>query len=213
MAYETHFRAGTHLTAPPAFSGPRTARCGGGSAGRHPIRSMPERHDHSVYGSWVRGAWGACTSSDCRYWTQPRMNSGHAGTSGTGSVVSGSSPHRAGWCQHRAWRLLSRWARIPCRSFLTSVSSSSRVIWSRSVSIVSLSHHIVRITSLPTAARQAGLAASARAALPLPVSAYAGPEDATTCRDTSARTMLDDTSCAGPSPRKVMSASSESHSS
>ena len=45
---------------------------------------------HSSYGSFVRGASGACSSSDCRYLTQPLVYSGHSGTTGTGSVFSGS---------------------------------------------------------------------------------------------------------------------------
>src|SRR5712671_6811401 len=42
---------------------------------------------------------------------------------------------------------------------------------------------------------------------------YAGPVEATTCRATLARTMLDDRSSPGPSPRNRNSASSDSHSS
>ena len=51
---------------------------------------------YSSYGSFVRGAFGACSSSDCRYLTHPRMNSGHSGTTGTESVFSGRSPQSAG---------------------------------------------------------------------------------------------------------------------
>ena len=32
----------------------------------------------------------------------PSHNSGHGGTFGTGSVLSGSKPHKAGWCQQRS---------------------------------------------------------------------------------------------------------------
>ena len=51
---------------------------------------------HFSYGRFVRGAFGACSSSDCRYLTQPLMNSGHSGTMGIGSVFSGNNPQSAG---------------------------------------------------------------------------------------------------------------------
>jgi hypothetical protein len=35
-------------------------------------------------------------SRHCRYRTHPLMNSGQVGTTGTGSVFSGNSPHNAG---------------------------------------------------------------------------------------------------------------------
>src|ERR1041385_9573474 len=53
---------------------------------------------HLSYGSLL-GAADACSSSDCRYLMQPCMNSGQSGTTETGSVFSGKSPHSAGWCQ------------------------------------------------------------------------------------------------------------------
>jgi hypothetical protein len=40
----------------------------------------------------VRGAAGACLSSDARYLKQPSMNWGHSGTTGTGSDFSGNKP-------------------------------------------------------------------------------------------------------------------------
>src|SRR6267154_1110840 len=45
------------------------------------------------------------------------------------------------------------------------------------------------------------------------LASYAGPVEATMCRATLARTMLDDRSSGGPSPRNRNSASSDSHSS
>src|SRR5262245_25150735 len=68
---------------------------------------------------------------------QPARNSGHSGTCGTGSVFSGRRPHNAGWCQHRSCPVLSRWIRMPSRSFRTSLISSSRDMRRRSSSTVS----------------------------------------------------------------------------
>ena len=93
---------------------------------------------HFSYDVFVRGAFGACSSSDCRYLTQPLMNSGQSGTTGIGSVFSGNRPQSEGWCQQRSCRLLSRCLRIPCRSFFTSSISFSRVILLRSSSITFL---------------------------------------------------------------------------
>jgi hypothetical protein len=96
---------------------------------------MMEPMIHFSYGSFVRGALGTCPSSDCRYLTHPLMNSGHSGTTGIGSVFSGNKPQSEGWCQQSSCRLLSRCWRTPCRNFLTSAISSSRVISLRSSSI------------------------------------------------------------------------------
>jgi hypothetical protein len=83
---------------------------------------------HLRNGSSVLGALGACSSRDCRYWMHPRKNCGQSGTTGSGSDGSGRSDHSAGWCQHSSWPVLSRCARMPCRSFLTSPISCSRDI-------------------------------------------------------------------------------------
>src|ERR671914_1865689 len=58
------------------------------------MSQMTGWHGHFSYGSLVRGALGACSSSDCRYLMQPRMNSGYSGTTGNGSVLSGRRPQR-----------------------------------------------------------------------------------------------------------------------
>src|SRR5688500_3635796 len=86
------------------------------------------------YGLLLLGACGACSSRDCRYFTQPRINCGQSGTAGSGAVFSGSRPQSAGWCQHSSCSVLSRWARIPWRSLRTSSTSCSRDIRSRSAS-------------------------------------------------------------------------------
>src|SRR5262249_21399232 len=71
----------------------RTNTCVG--AGRTVLVSR-RHHASPGYGSDVRGDVGSCSSSDWRYCTQPRMNCGHSGTVGIGSVLSGSNPHNAG---------------------------------------------------------------------------------------------------------------------
>lgn len=101
---------------------------------------------HFLYGFFVRGAFGACSSSDCLYLTQPLMNSGQSGTAGMGSVFSGNRLQREGWCQQRSCRLLSRCLRMPRRSFLTSSINSSRVILLRSSSITFLPNTFDEIT-------------------------------------------------------------------
>ena len=90
---------------------------------------------HFRYGFFVRGALGACSSSDCRYFIQPCMNCGQSGTVGTGSVFSGNKPHNAGWCQQSSCSVLSRCWRMPCRNFFASSMSCSRDILSRSSSM------------------------------------------------------------------------------
>lgn len=90
----------------------------------------------SSYGLFVRQAPGACVSGDSLYLIHPRINSGHSGTTGVGSVFSGNRPHSAGWCQHSSCSLLSRCSRMPVLSLLTSVMSCSRVICPRSASMI-----------------------------------------------------------------------------
>jgi len=73
-----------------------------------------------------RGASGSCSSSDSRYRTHPRRNSGQVGTVGIRPVGSGNRPKSAGWCQHSSWPELSRCMRMPSRSFLISTITCSR---------------------------------------------------------------------------------------
>ena len=74
------------------------ARCARAGAPRGLRRLTPSRRGppRSAGQPWkgcvVRGASGSCSSSDCRYLTHPRMNTGHSGTVGTGSVRSGEPP-------------------------------------------------------------------------------------------------------------------------
>ena len=98
-------------------------------------RASKPRVAYRSYVSDVRGAAGACSSRDCRYWMQPRRNCGHSGTTGIGSVFSGKSAQRAGWCQHSSCPELSRCLRMPSRSRRASAINCSRDISSRSVSM------------------------------------------------------------------------------
>ena len=93
------------------------------------------------------GPSGAWRSNDWRYRIHPWRNWGQSGTRGIGSVPSGSSPHRSGWCQHRPWPVASRCRRIPARSLCTSLMSSSQVMAAKSSSTVVV---------LPTSPRRAG---------------------------------------------------------
>ena len=63
--------------------------------GGYRIRGLSP-HPHGRYGASERGASGSCLSRDSRYCRQPRRNSGHVGTVGSGSVFSGRRPQSAG---------------------------------------------------------------------------------------------------------------------
>lgn len=93
---------------------------------------------HSGYRSRVRGAFGACSSSDCRYFKQPSRNCGHSGTSGIGSVFSGKRPQRAGWCQQSSCRLqVAMPANAGAQPLQPQRSAPHASFRSRSVSMVS----------------------------------------------------------------------------
>src|SRR2546428_2985447 len=58
-------------------------------------------HGHGRYGAAERGASGNCSSRDWRYRRQPRRNSGHVGTVGSGSVGGSRVPADASGARAR----------------------------------------------------------------------------------------------------------------